>query len=289
MTQKFHQKILFFSLFSSLMTNSLFPCSFIKSKKIISFSSTITSLIDELGLIESRQIDALMSEHIKYNQNYAGKVLSGGLLLSQKELKKLLKKQILFFDESKKLEDLFSSHNGTKIKIQTRGQSPFEYLETGLNNLKPFLYDCEEQISKLKNEMLNLKNKIVKLAQDKQKYSAKYLFFLGKIENKVELPDMLISGDLFLLELAKLIPTIKSDQNYSYISEKKIKKLNKDKICFIGLSDKSEKIKAEYFVEKISSKRHNLFFRNLFLPGFYQVKNLKSIINNLTNKCRLLK
>lgn len=267
--------------------NFVYPCKIKPDQKIISFSSTVTSLLIELDLVKDPQLTGLMSEHIKFAEGFNGEVLYGGLVQSKKNLNKLIKSQAIFYDRSKRLKELLSTYGTKKIEVNTRGEGIFEYIPNTLAQLEPYLENCKANINSIQKKLGNLKKKLLIISKDQKSFPQKFIFFMGEIKDEMSLPDMIISGDLFLAELEKVIPHEDRKQHYSYTSEKLIR--DKKNYCFIGLKDENDKNNVLIKMTKISDNRYNLFAKNIFLPGFDQFKILNQLINNLDYSCRLYK
>lgn len=253
---------------------------------MISFSSTVTSLLIELGLLNDSALEGVMGEHIKFYDSFTGEVLYGGLVQSKKKLNKLIKKQHIFYDQSKRLKELLTPYGTKLIEIKTRGESFLIYIPKVLEQLKPLLNNCQKRIDLINGRLKNLKNKLKSRISQKSKYPHNFLFFLGQIKDDKSLPNMIISGDLFLTELEKFIPVDSREQNYSYSSEKIIKK---KKYCFIGLNEESKDNTDLVRVSKVSENRFNLYAKNIFLPGFDQMKILEKILEYQVYTCELYK
>ena len=230
------------------------------SEKVVSLSGPVTMVLEELDLLEDKNLLAISKFHPVRGISDE-KILAGGLFLSRKTLKKYQHSKIIF-DKSRELRMLLSKdHKGQLVEVDTRDQDPFEAFNLSLVKLMNSFKNCHKEVEAL-NKKVSTINKYHKLKAD----FFKSIFYLGEIGDKF--PDIAISNDGFVLFLKNHseFKTYPSELSYSTWSKKIMKSL----VSFnhFGLMDsKSDKL----IIKKEGDRKYNLSMRGILIPGIRQI------------------
>ncbi len=245
-----------FSLLLLFYTGSSMSCSL--NRPLISLSGPITMLLEELGLLTDKNLKGISLFHPVNNFN--GKKYGGGIFLGEKFFQEI-GNSIIFYDQSRELNKLFSKKTSKVISINSRGKNPFEVVVDNIRLLESFLDKCTDRIKKL--------NLLLQKVRDNRSLKNKQLiFFLGKINSNLK-PDKIIVNDGAILSFKSMgMKTYKSDFSYVSWSAKKMNTEYKD-YQQIGLFDEGNVNRL--VVSKVGDRMYNLNFRGVFIPGIRQV------------------
>ena len=252
-----------FLILTLLLINHAVACS-IKSQ-IVSLSGPVTMVLEELNLLQDKNLKAISSFHPIAKKTNAN-IIAGGLFLSKTTLKSF-KGANVFYDKSFELARLFKNSELQKVmSVDTVTFSSFKVVDKVLNLISPYLSKCSDRINVLKSF---LKKSQVKL---KKKNPLKALFYVGLITNKK--PEMIMVNDGFVLSLKNLgvLKTYQTQLAYVQWSAKELKKY-KDYLS-IGVSDSKD---VSFKLQKISSDSFNIIFRGVLIPGIRQVHFLNKL------------
>lgn len=251
---------------------NVYSCEIKDNTKLYSLSSSITMLLEELNLLESKKLLGISIFHPV--RKYNGKKLAGGIFLSDK-LFENNPNLIVFYDESRELRKKLNRHSTLKaVEVITRELDAFEAYVLSLNLLKPILDNCSKELEKIENKVTKVKNKIKSVKPD-----LKYLFYLNLFQSNLKKPELLIVNDGFVKTLIKYskLKTYNSELGYVSWSSKEMKKF-KDKTIHIGISDsKKENIQ----IERLEKNIWNISYRGALSPGLRQVYFLNHLVEYL--------
>jgi hypothetical protein len=239
------------------------------NKKIISFSGPLTTFLEELKLLDDKNLVGISKLTPLITKTKVSR-FAGGIFISKKMLKNY-NETLFFYDKSIDLTKTFKrSAVKSYIELDTRDIDPFEVLDYILKKISPHLSNCGKEIQKFKANISkidrNLKANFTK---------KKIVFFLGSITRAKKLPELVISNDGFVkyLRVNKLIDTYKSEFAYVSWSQKELNKLKKTHYL-IGVNDSENKTTQ---VQTISKRYLNILLRGALVPGIRQVYLLKKI------------
>lgn len=260
--------LLFLTFFFS---SNLLACSL--EKKMISFSAPITAILEELSLLQDKNLMAISSFHTIDKPNQV-KQIPGGIFLSRKKLK-TMSDSLIFFDKSLELKKQFAAEDLKSIEIDTRGLDPFEAHQRALKSISTLLIGCKKKVASL-----NAKIEQIKRSLKLGKYNAKIIFFLGGISKQGKLPTLVIASDGPILFLKNQgLSTYESSLAYVSWSSKQMKNYKGFKL--IGLVDEHvDGLK----IHKISKFKQNIIFRGLLSPGLRQIFFLNEFASNVLNE-----
>lgn len=242
------------------------------NKKIVSLSGPLTTLLEELTLLKSKNLLAV-SSLTPLSSNSIVQTVSGGMFISNKVLDKY-SMATFFYDKSFELTKTIKRSSITAFnELETIGMSPFEVVNYLIKEISPYLNGCESKISKLNKELKVRKKRIKSKLVGK-----KLIFFLGEIDSRKKLPELVIANDGFskFLISNSIIESYPSSLAYLSWSKKIINRLQSQKYTFIGISQTTG---AEDKVVYIDQKYLNIYMTGGLIPGLKQIKLLESISN----------
>lgn len=236
-----------------------------KVSKVVSLSGVTTVLFKELNLLSHPKLAGISIFNPISAQEYKGKVYSGGLFFSRSSFQEL-RGSVVFFDESRELRRSFSEFSSIESKeIKTRKLTPFEAFQTSLEEVRPYLKDCDKPVADLSVRFHNLEKKLLKLIPEK--FMA--VFYLGEFRGGRP-PEMVLSNDgvvKWLRDQKKLI-TYPSPLPYVNWSAKVMQGLPA-KILHVGLKDSGREKNMEL---KRSSEKMTLIYPGSLVPGITQLE-----------------
>ncbi len=250
--------ILIFLIF--IVNKNAIGCSL--NQNTVSLSGPVTMLLEELDLLEDEKLKAISKFHL-LRKDFHKEVLAGGIFLSKRTLKRF-EDHLVIYDQSRDLSRELRNHKKLKfLEIKTVGQDPFETINYLLEKVSFILNSCDKRIASLKEKLEKVKNRM-------KIQPGTYLFFLGKIGHKY--PDLLITNDGFVktLRLLNGFKTYPSELGYTPWSKKMRSRI--DQPIEIGLIE----TKAETpQVKALKSRKMNIRFRGIMIPGIRQIELLK--------------
>lgn len=254
---------IFFLLFS---LNVFAVCEFKESVQgVASFSGSATVLFKELGLLQNPKLKAISIFHPILEKEFSGKVLPGGIFLSQQGLSELAN-QVVFYDESRDLRKILQSREKiTSIEIKTRNLTPEESVNSTLKLIRPFLYGCEDKEKELNKKISQIESELLKIFSKK----ISVIFYLGKLKQNRP-PEMLIVQDgvvKWLLQNDK-IKTYPSGLAYVNWSAKIMQQMPLDTL-HVGVVDSGRD--GVRSLEK-SGKEMTLIYPGALVPGLSQLE-----------------
>lgn len=268
---------IFLSLFLLLYSfTTLAQCRFnSKAKGIVSLSGIATVIIKELGLLADPQLKGISVFNPVAENEFKGVIFPGGIFLSQQLLNDLSGRTV-FYDESRDLKKILKTREQVNpIEIKTRNFTPVEVTEKALAVIGPYLEKCDDQIQKLKEELIQLQNELkIKLPQ-----KTHVVFFLGEIKKK-KLPELVIVQDGVMKWLIEnnYIRTYPSELSYVNWSQKILSTLPENSM-YVGLKDSARQMQKS--VVKIDNKKMNVIFPGALVPGITQLRAFVYWVNNL--------
>lgn len=249
-----------------------FCCELKKDIQIYSLSSPITMLLEELELLNKKQVLGISVFHPV--KKFQGQKLAGGIFLSN-QLFENSKGLIVFYDESQELNKKLSRiSNINSLEIKTRELGAFSATKLSIQKLRPFLIGCELKLKSLEGKIVDIKKQV-----SNTKLKHEYLFYLNPFISKNKKPSLVIVNDGFvksLIQFSKL-KTYPSRLGYVNWSSKIMKKIGEDAV-HIGVSDSlNDKISRS----KLTDKVWNIDFRGALSPGIRQVYFMQELLKVL--------
>jgi hypothetical protein len=263
--------ILLLSLILGISTS--YSCDFAKDvKSVYSLSGPVTLILKDLALLKNTKLKAVSVFHPVDKKDFAGAFLPGGVFLSHDTIKSL-DGSVLFYDESRELNRIFSRYPAIKsVEIKTRSLTPLEVMLAMEQQLKPFLVGCD--LGKLTTQLTKRLEVLKKLT----KKDSTILFFLGLIQNN-KLPELVMvqDGVVKWMIQEKLIKSYPSELAYVNWSARIINNLPKDTFR-VGLKDSGNSM--ELGIKK-NDHTINLTYPGAFIPGSGQVEAMIYLFENL--------
>lgn len=231
------------------------------NRPILSLSGPITMVLEELNLLDSKQVLGVSRFH-PVRENLQVKKVEGGIFLSKKVIKQYPSGTLIIYDTSRELQKTLEKWENLKLmEINSRSLDPFEVFDQSIHQVSGLTVNCEKKINKLVAKVKSIKDSL-----GKRKLSIKGVFFLGEIGSK--LPSMVISNDGFVKWLVQKMELKSYPSNFHYVSWSS-KVLNKlENYIYWGLVDSKS---DELNVKKISKLKYNLSYRGIFIPGIRQI------------------
>lgn len=232
---------------------------------VYSFSGSATVLIKELDLLKKSKLKGISIFHPIGEKEFPGRVLPGGIFLSQQGLDELTG-QVVFYDESRDLKKILNSRRKvTAVEIRTRNLTPRQAVESTLEKMRPYLSGCEEKIKTLNLKLTSLEEALLKELPK----TLDVVFYLGEFKNGRS-PEMLMVQDgvvKWLIQKGK-IRSYPSDLAYVNWSAKLMQEMPKETL-HVGIVDSGRKLKQEI---KKSSKITTLTYPGALIPGLSQLE-----------------
>jgi len=253
--------IKFFLILIYLIGSDVIACHL--NTSIVSLSGPVTMVLEELDLLEDKNLKALSSFHPIIKKTQA-EILAGGIFLSKKTIKDY-QDEVLFFDKSVELSNLLKKFKKNNfIELDTSGKDSFSVAKDILEQISPYLEACSEKTDALISKLDKIKNELG------QMQSQMILFFLGQIKTKY--PQLIMGRDGLVLTLIQMkkIQTYESPLTYIQWSAKEMK--NYKTFLKVGLLESQSNTIQ---VEKVNELTYNLSFRGVLVPGIRQVYFLK--------------
>jgi len=236
------------------------------SKPIVSLSGPITMLLDELNLLNDKNVLGISKFH-PVKPGYKGKIYSGGIFLSNKTLKSFRNSKI-YFDKSRGFKQILKKAKISNYQeFDSRDQNPFEVLNMTIIKTQDILKNCFTEIEKLEKKSDKIQKEL-KLNSE----LSKSIFFLGSLGHK--LPKLVIANDGFVLSLREFdnFKTYPSDISYVPWSQKVLKGLKS--YMHIGIDEGSSEVTT---INKLSTLKYNISMRGALTPGMRQIYLLQSL------------
>jgi hypothetical protein len=256
-----------FSLALFFLWTPLWACSL--KRQIISLSAPITGALEELGLLEDKELIAVSLFHPV--KKHHGEKWGGGIFLSQKVLKQY-GNAVIFFDESQELH-LRLKEVVEKVEIKTRHLDPFVVAESALSKLAPYLLNCERKMSGYQKMVEEEK----KWHQSQAPLRKKYIFFLGEmLPNRW--PEYVMANDGFVKfwrDQKKLI-SFPSELAYVRWGEKWKKELADE--VLVGIREAEA---GASFSVKRQDRIINISAPGALAPGIYQLRFMRQLWSHL--------
>lgn len=254
--------ILFFISFSTFACELTGP--------IISLSGPMTILIEEIGLLEDKNLKAVSAFH-PLKKKTSAQILAGGLFLSNKVLKQY-QHMYFFFDKSRELKQILHKAKVKNFKeVNSVGVDNFDLIKALTLELRNHTEGCEQKFNDLELKLSNLKTSLLKSWKHK-----KIVFFLGKISSKLPELVMVNDGAMLFLKQHQLTKTYPSELAYVSWSQKELRKLKE--YIFLGVQE-SKEYKPK--LEKVSTNRWNIYYQGSLTPGISQIYFL-NYLNSLS-------
>ena len=241
-------------------------------KSVYSLSGPVTLILKDLGLIKSKKLKGVSIFHPVAKKDFQGIFLPGGVFLSHETIKGLAG-SVLFYDESRELNRIFSRYEGIRaVEIKTRSLTPMEVMKVMEKQLNHYLVGCN--LEKITHHLNMRLEELKKLARK----DSTFLFFLGLIQNN-KYPELVIVQDGIVKWMIqeKLIKTYPSELAYVNWSARILNNLPKDTYK-VGLRDSGSSMETEL---KKDNHTINLTYPGALIPGGGQVEAMIYLFKNL--------
>ena len=246
-------------------TKAVFACSL--NQEIISLSGPVTSLLDNLNLLNDKKLVAISKLNSVSKKNNVEEI-SGGIFTSKKYFNKN-KNTVFFIDSSFELiKTIKRSRLKKYVEFKSRNLDPFDVTRDAMKLIQPYLSGCNDEMTRLKKYLKRIKSMNFK-------FRSGIIFLLGEVSHN-KLPKLVISYDGFVKFLRKnsYLKTYDSDLAYVSWSQKLISDYTSKNYKLIGINDSNSHVPS---FKKIDEHKYNIFFKGALIPGLNQVKLLEFI------------
>ncbi|MBY0517370.1 MAG: hypothetical protein K2P81_10700 [Bacteriovoracaceae bacterium] len=235
------------------------------NEEIISLSAPVTGVLQEMDLLQDKNLKGISVFHPVLKNDYKGERLGGGVFLAQKVLKGFSHKT-LFYDESGEVTRRLKNASLKKIiEVKTRSLDPFEVTTNVLQILENYTRDCATEILRVKLWVASEKEELLKL----KTFRHPLYFFLGRIKNQ-KLPELMMvnDGPVLFWKRHRKIKTFESNLAYVRWGEKWRKSLT-SKDVMVGIVE--AKAGEKFHLEKGEARFWNVVDVGALTPGPAQI------------------
>ncbi len=257
------------------MASARTKCHLDTQKRYYVFSASLALTLKELSLLQASEIQSVTSISNLSSGETKAHLVGGGQLLSLNGIP-VREDNVFLFDESRALERLMKHFpKGDKVLFKNRGLDPVSAFEKGIELLKPFLVNCEEEIKALQQRFFALAQQLQTAKVMRQN---PLLFFLGSVKER--LPDILINRDGFVLYLLDhdLIQSYPSSLSYVAWSEILLKKMPAATL-YLGVEGEKSCLKLR--VNAFKKNYYDICHRFALIPGIGQLLFLEEFPEKL--------